>query len=357
MRYRLTIVMTILECTESGFEVEVPKVFGHYRYVQTIGQGATSVVCLVEHTKTHEQFAAKFVSRNMFESDVKLMYFERELRVSQALHHPNIVGTRDIVYLPKSIGIILEYCSQGDLIDYFNGSRYHPPSLIRSIFYQLVRAIAYLHSKGYGHRDLKPENIFITQDLHIKVGDLGMVKEATAPDDLTNTICGTLYYTAPEILAGESYDPMKADIWSLGVILYALTTKQLPWSATDTYGIQEEIKRGEVMIPDSLALPVADVLHACLIREPEKRATAGELLELPWMLVEQPNYERVFLKKEFVPRIRDCRTNPTLSFGRMSKVFSSKQLLKQPIKPARSEKIMRGNMFASQTRFVFKDTL
>ena len=329
--------MSILDCTESGFVIEIPRTFSRYQYIRTIGQGASSVVTLVEDTKTHQRYATKFVSRDMLEDENRIMYFERELRICQSLHHPNIVETREIVYLPKVIGVVMEYCPEGDLLSFLQSDRFHSLTQIRNIFYQLVQACAYLHERGYGHRDLKPENIFLTSDLRVKLGDLGLTKEAPKGCGLTSTICGTLYYTAPEVLAGEDYSPMKADVWSLGIILYALTIGGLPWTSTDQCGIETEILRGEVKIPPTVSLPIADVLHACLMKEPEKRASAQELLELPWMLCERPVYNRVFGKKPLVRNIRDCRTNPHFAFGEKHSIV--KNIMHRPIHAVRSERL------------------
>ena len=351
--------MSVTEVTETNVEIEIPIKFGRFRYLKTIGRGSSSVVVLARDEKTQEDVAAKFVSRAMLVSDNKIQYFERELRILESLKHPNIVEHKETLYLPTCIVVIMEYCSEGDLFEYCANHMHQSMAQMRGFFYQTVRAIAYLHSKGYGHRDLKLENIFLNSELHVKLGDLGLTKETRGVGNLTSTICGTLIYSAPEVIAGETYDPMSADIWSLGVMLYALVQGTMPWHNQDLHALEEEIMKADVEIPPHMPIAIAEIISACLVREPEKRATAKEILEMQWMQMEKPEYERMFgqgRQSKSLPPIRDGHTgaaSPTTGRKVIMKIGSVKQVMHQPIRAVRSEQRVKG-MAMSQSRFVFK---
>lgn len=292
---------TVTCLTQSGDQIVFPAQFSHYRYIRTIGKGASSVVVQIRCLKTNGLFAAKIVPRKSL-TDQKMYYFEQEVRVLQTISHPNIVRFENIVYLEDLIILVTECCNYGDVLDFITspiGGRFED---IRSIFYQIVKAVDYLHSKGFAHRDLKPENVFVTDGLKVKVGDLGLASDLKRyKNQLTATICGTLFYTAPEIIEGTRYDPIKSDVWSLGIILYTMLTGFLPWQSVDESDARKEIMDGTVEVPDNISSIIADVLTQCLTRDPSKRPTTKELLELPWMKLQEPVYKEMFPEPENIP--------------------------------------------------------
>ena len=349
--------MSITELTDLLVEIEIPIKFSHFRYVQTIGRGASSVVILARDDRTQELVAAKFVSRAQLVSENKFRYFERELRILESLKHPNIVEHKETIYLPTVIVVVTEYCAGGDLFDFCSQRVHQSISQIRSMFYQIVRAIDYLHSKGYGHRDLKPENIFLDGQLHVKIGDLGLTKDVRR-NALTSTICGTLVYSAPEVVAGMNYDPMRADMWSLGVLLFAFVMGVLPWRSGDAKTVEAEILRGQVEIPPHMPAGIAEIVEACCVKEPSARATAQEVLKMAWLAPERPAYERTFnvapKQSHSLPPIRDPgQISMGLQRKGIPKVGTLKQVIHQPIRAVRSEKISHG-VAMSQSRFIFK---
>jgi 5'-AMP-activated protein kinase catalytic alpha subunit len=282
----------IQESTELGVLIEVPRQFGRYTYVRTIGAAASSVVLLVVD-QTGQQYAAKVVKREFLIIDSNLEYFEREVRLLQFINHPNIVQFHEIVYQTDNIIVIMEFCEQGDLFLELAKSGALPIRRVRSYTYQLLKALQCLHEKGFAHRDLKPENILVFSESIIKVADLGLARAAPA-DGMMTTICGSVHYMAPEILQELPYDGMKADMWSFGIIVFAMCLNQLPWVSRDNAALVREIIKGVVVCPPHMLAEIAQIVQWCTKRNPKERPTPGALLDLPWFGEEVVGYNRTF---------------------------------------------------------------
>jgi serine/threonine protein kinase len=280
----------VREQTETGIIIDIPRQIQRYSYVVTLGSASSSVVVLVTDGQGH-QFAAKVVSREGLVQEQRMEYFERELRLLEFIHHPNIVKLQEVVYLQNLIAVIMEYCEQGDLFDYLLHCGPLRPAAIRRFLYQILKALECLHEKGYAHRDLKPENIFVDKNGRVKVGDFGLAK---ASQGLSSTMCGTLYYTAPEVLEEHHYDARKADMWSIGILIYVMANRALPWVAADSASISAEIKRGLIRLPPDFPFELANLIQMCTALNPQDRPTPGDLLNTVWISEEQPTWIREF---------------------------------------------------------------
>jgi serine/threonine protein kinase len=281
-------MVTFCEATDAGIIVEFPKQIGRYSYIRTLACATTSVLVLVEDA-SHSQFAAKLVSRELLERQGQLKLFEREVRLHQFIRHPNIVRLYDIVYLPKNIVLVMEYCEGGDIFRLIWHSGALPLPSLRSFVFQVLKGLECLHEKGYAHRDLKPENLLLFGKSTVKICDLGLAR-AAGPDELMSTICGTVPYAAPEILASVVYDGARADVWSLGIVTFVMATGRLPWLADDQTGMIREIMTGYLDFPNDFPEQVLPFCRRCLRVDPRDRPTVTELLDLPWLKDELPAY-------------------------------------------------------------------
>jgi hypothetical protein len=179
---------------------------------------------------------------------------DREIKIMKLLDHPNIVKLYDIISHrdDKQTFLVLEYVARGELFDYIvaNGRIREPES--RKFWRQLISAVEYCHAFLVVHRDLKPSNLLLDDTGSIKITDFGLSNTMT-PGKLFTTWCGSLYYSAPEIVEEKKYVGPAVDVWSCGVILYALLNGRLPWSgkclARDT----------PVLMHDGRLVPVQDV--------------------------------------------------------------------------------------------------
>jgi serine/threonine protein kinase len=147
---------------------------------------------------------------------------------------------------------------------------------------QTLLALQHLHSRDIGHRDLKPENIMIDQNGNAKLCDFGLAKYAP-PGALTASPCGSPVYVSPEVLSGAPYQPQNADMWSIGVVLYAMVTGQIPWKSTNRQQIFESIKTGNFTIPGSVSPECADLIANLMVVNPKQRLTADGALAHPWI--------------------------------------------------------------------------
>ena len=260
----------------------VPKTFGKYQYVRKIGYGTFSSVIMVRHIKTREIFACKVVSREMLVEQGTFLRFEQEVRLMQSFHHPYIVKTYDVVYDTNFIFIIMEYCPNGELFSYILSLSCLPEMEVNRLLRQSLQALQYIHEKSIAHRDIKPENLLLDADMNIKFCDFGLCK-TMKKNCLLKTPCGSPFYAPPEVINNVDYDGFKSDIWSLGIVTYTMATGNLPWTETNQTLLFEQITNMDVTIPSKLSPPLQQILSMMLQRDPNKRPSAKELLEMPWL--------------------------------------------------------------------------
>ncbi|MBA0811025.1 hypothetical protein Gohar_002963, partial [Gossypium harknessii] len=149
---------------------------------------------------------------------------------------------------------------------------------------QLIAAVDYCHSRGVYHRDLKPENLLLDENGNLKVSDFGLSAfiESSRQDGLLHTTCGTPAYVAPEVIHHKGYDGAKADIWSCGVILYALLAGFLPFQHSNLMELYRKISRGEFKCPHWFSPQVRKLLSWILEPNPIQRITVAKLMENCW---------------------------------------------------------------------------
>jgi serine/threonine protein kinase len=282
----------IREATERGIIVEFPRQHGKYTYIRTLGVANTSVICLAED-RSGQKYALKIVSRDFLVTEGQLEFFERELRLLQFIHHPNIVRLLDVLYQPHTIALVMEFCEGGDLFEELWHHGPLPVALARNYIYQILKGLECFHEKGYAHRDLKPENILIDGKAQVKLCDLGLARSGGA-DGMMQTLCGTVPYTPPEIVQGLPYDGSRADIWSLGILIFVMATGRLPWESEDNLGMAREIVDGQISFPPEFPSELKGIVRVCTNLNPADRPTASELLASPWLREEQSAYARAF---------------------------------------------------------------
>ena len=281
----------------------VPKCFGKYQYIRKIGYGTFSSVIMVRNIKTREIYACKVCSRAMLVEQGMFLRFEQEVRLMQSFHHPNIIQTFDVVYDTNFIYIIMEYCPNGELFSYILSLTCLPESEVNRLLRQTLQALQYIHERSIAHRDIKPENLLLDADMNIKLCDFGLCK-IMKKGSLLKTPCGSPFYAPPEVIDNVDYDGVKSDIWSMGIVAYTMATGKLPWTETNQAQLFEQITSMDILIPSKLSPPLQQILSLMLQRDPNKRPTPKELLEMPW-LQEDP--------KEIVASSTPLRKNYTLT--------------------------------------------
>ena len=291
--------------------VQSKSLFDKYEVKQKIGKGKFGLVKAGINKETKKPVAIKIMAKkNMDKSDMELAKVEIDiLKISQ---HPNIIKLYDVFENEHYIYIIMENCSGGDLLSYFEYHEYElPETKVCEIIHKLSMAVYYLHSYGIVHRDLKPENILMTDlsaSADIRLLDFGLSK-IIGNDEKCTEPYGTLSFVAPEVLQGKPYDK-SVDLWSIGIITFLLLCGYLPF---DDKHSEREIARQTIQDPVpyeskiwSKLSPEAKIfVDGLLQKKPEKRYTIKEVLEHPWIK-----------KMDKVPEKRnDAKTSNQSQFG------------------------------------------
>jgi serine/threonine protein kinase len=311
----MTFIEVALEVAMNDSHIlHIPKRFGRYEYIKTIGAGSSSIVILVRHIISSGLFACKVVSRQQLLNENIFERFEQEVRLLGSLSHPNIVRLEDVVFEPELIFLVLEYCCQGDLFSHIVAEGMFAEHRARTIFRQIGDALNYIHSRDIAHRDLKPDNILIDKQFNAKLADFGLC-HVTSAKNLLKTPCGSPLYAPPEIISGQDYDGKAADIWSLGIVLYAMVTGMLPWSSDNQIELFRQIRETTVEIPAHLSPMLQELLSRMLEKNAAKRATIGEVLASQWFPKVQPGWKGIGRASSYSPHAMTTighQSNPIL---------------------------------------------
>ncbi|KAJ1696068.1 hypothetical protein LUZ63_004580 [Rhynchospora breviuscula] len=271
---------------------------GEYVLGKQIGSGAFSVVWLGRRKDDKEEIVAvKEISLERLNKKLRDSLLS-EVSILRRVRHPNIISLFDSIHDPhtNTIFLILEFCPGGDLSSFIHrrsgsgscsGSRLPEPTA-KHFMRQLASGLQVLRHNNVVHRDLKPHNILLStndETATLKIADFGFAKSLN-PSSMAETLCGSPLYMAPEVMQLHKYDA-KADLWSLGVILYQLVTGRTPYNgASQIQLLQNILKSNELTFPPDVTLS-ADCIDLCnklLRRNPVERLTVEEFLNHPFLV-------------------------------------------------------------------------
>uniref|UniRef100_A0A8C7M548 non-specific serine/threonine protein kinase n=1 Tax=Oncorhynchus kisutch TaxID=8019 RepID=A0A8C7M548_ONCKI len=251
---------------------ETPHI-GNYRLLKTIGKGNFAKVKLARHVLTGKEV-----------TQTHTLLF-REVRIMKLLNHPNIVKLFEVIETEKTLYLVMEYASGGEVFDYLVAHGRMKEKEARAKFRQIVSAVQYCHQKCIVHRDLKAENLLLDSDMNIKIADFGFSNEFVMGSKL-DTFCGSPPYAAPELFQGKKYDGPEVDVWSLGVILYTLVSGSLPFDGQNLKELRERVLRGKYRIPFYMSTDCENLLKKFLILNPTKRGSLEQqIMKDRWMNV------------------------------------------------------------------------
>lgn len=175
----------------------------------------------------------------------------------------------------------MEFCPNGELFSHVVGKGRLNEFEAKIFIRQVLFSLKYVHSLGICHRDLKPENLLLDQSGHVKISDFGLSRFVDQ-NNLVFTPCGSPCYASPECVSGKPYDGRKSDIWSCGVISYAILTGQLPWTKRNQQQLFEQIKRGEYTIPTFLSENCRSFISGLMTVDGDRRLTIDAAFQHPW---------------------------------------------------------------------------
>uniref|UniRef100_A0A8C8DDT2 Protein kinase domain-containing protein n=1 Tax=Oncorhynchus tshawytscha TaxID=74940 RepID=A0A8C8DDT2_ONCTS len=275
---------------------------GPYRLEKTLGKGQTGLVKLGVHCITGQKVAIKIVNREKLSESV-LMKVEREIAILKLIEHPHVLKLHDVYENNKYLYLVLEHVSGGELFDYLVKKGRLTPKEARKFFRQIISALDFCHSHSICHRDLKPENLLLDEKNNIRIADFGMASLQVG-DSLLETSCGSPHYACPEVIRGEKYDGRRADVWSCGVILFALLVGALPFDHDNLRQLLEKVKSGVFHMPHFIPPDCQALLKGMIEVNPDKRLTLEAIQKHSWYLggrnepcPEQPPPRRVCVKR------------------------------------------------------------
>ncbi|XP_063764166.1 MAP/microtubule affinity-regulating kinase 3a isoform X11 [Eleginops maclovinus] len=254
---------------------------GNYRLLKTIGKGNFAKVKLARHILTGREVAIKIIDKTQLNPN-SLQKLFREVRIMKILNHPNIVKLFEVIETERTLYLVMEYASGGEVFDYLVAHGRMKEKEARAKFRQIVSAVQYCHQKHIVHRDLKAENLLLDADMNIKIADFGFSNEFTMGNKL-DTFCGSPPYAAPELFQGKKYDGPEVDVWSLGVILYTLVSGSLPFDGQNLKELRERVLRGKYRIPFYMSTDCENLLKRFLVLNPTKRGTLEQIMKDRWI--------------------------------------------------------------------------
>ncbi|GCB63270.1 hypothetical protein scyTo_0011591 [Scyliorhinus torazame] len=259
------------------------KIAGLYDLDKTLGKGHYAVVKLARHVFTGEKVAVKVIEKSKLDKSAT-GHLLQEVRCMKLVQHPNVVRLYEVIDTQSKLYLILELGDGGDMFDYIMK---HEKGLsedqAKTYFAQIVHAISYCHKLHVVHRDLKPENVvFFKEQGVVKLTDFGF-SNRFQPGKMLTTSCGSLAYSAPEILLGDEYDAPAVDIWSLGVILYMLVCGYPPFHEVNDSETLTMIMDCRYTVPQNISADCRNLISRMLQRDPKKRASLEEIECHPWL--------------------------------------------------------------------------
>lgn len=255
--------------------------FKSYNIKKDLGEGTFGKVVLAVHNDSKEKVAIKMLEKSKIVDDGDRERVSREIQILKILRHPNIVQLYEIIEDSTHLYLVMEYASGGELFDYIVAQQRVRETESSRFFQQIIDGIEYIHKLKIVHRDLKPENLLLDEYNNIKLVDFGL-SNLYKEGQLLKTACGSPCYAAPEMIAGKEYKGLKVDIWSAGVILFALICGHLPFDDGDTQILYKRIMKGDYMIPSFVSHLATDLIKRILNTDPEKRLNIDQIKAHQW---------------------------------------------------------------------------
>ncbi|CAL0325915.1 unnamed protein product [Lupinus luteus] len=261
-------------------------IFNKYEMGRVLGQGNFAKVYYGRNLVTNESVAIKVIKKEKLKKERLVKQIKREVSVMRLVKHPNIVELKEVMATKTKIFLVMEYVKGGELFTKVNKGKFKE-DVARKYFQQLISAVDFCHSRGVTHRDLKPENLLLDENEDLKVSDFGLsaLPEQKRSDGMLLTPCGTPAYVAPEVLKKKGYDGSKADIWSCGVVLYALVCGYLPFEGENLMRIYRKSFRADYELPDWVSNEAKNLISKLLVANPEKRYSIIDIMNDPWFQI------------------------------------------------------------------------
>jgi len=256
---------------------------GPYRLLETLGKGGLATVKVGLEFESGTRVAVKIVDKEKLSNPREQVSMAREITIMKLLKHKNILRLYDIYENPEKLFLILDLYEGGDLYGHLTTNGALRPEDALPLFKQIIKGVEYCHSHLIVHRDLKPENLLLSADKkNLVISDFGLSTGMQGSRNLLKTRCGTVHYISPEVAKGDPYVGMASDIWSIGIIVYAMVTATLPFDGPSSVAVLKKIVRGEFHMPPTLPPELQDLIRKMLNVDPKERITIPHIKLHPW---------------------------------------------------------------------------
>ena len=265
------------------------KSLGQFIMGEKLGEGMFGKVRIGTHILTGEKVAIKLLEKMRILEQADKVRVEREIRILKQMKHSNIIQLYSVIQTSTTIYLVMEYSPGRELFDYIVSKKRLSETEACEFFQQIVAGVDYMHRNRICHRDLKPENMLLDSNRIIKIIDFGLSNNY-GKNELLATACGSPCYAAPEMIAGNKYQGIKIDTWSVGIILYAMVCGYLPFEDSNNDALYKKILDAKFAVPSFVSDGCKDMIKKILTVDPNKRFTIQQIREHPWFGVHSPPY-------------------------------------------------------------------
>jgi 5'-AMP-activated protein kinase, catalytic alpha subunit len=241
------------------------------------------------HETTKEKVAIKILNKKKLARMDMGAKVRREIDILKLFSHPHIIRLYEVIDTTTDIFCVMEYVSGGEMFEYIVSRGRLSEDEARHIFQQLISAVEYCHVHMVVHRDLKPENVLIDESATVKLADFGL-SNIMKDGEFLKTSCGSPNYAAPEVISGNYYAGPEVDLWSCGVILYAILCGSLPFDDENIRNLFRKIKGGVYTMPSYISDRARDLIRRMLVVDPMKRISIADVRRHPWFTMKLPMY-------------------------------------------------------------------
>ncbi|KAL0874211.1 hypothetical protein Bca101_023916 [Brassica carinata] len=258
---------------------------GKYELGRLLGSGSFAKVHVARSLQTDQLMAVKIIDKKRTARAGMEPRILREIEAMRRLrHHPNVLKIHEVMATKTKIYLVMELAAGGEILTKVVSSGRLQESEARRYFQQLVSALTFCHREGISHRDVKPQNILLDKEGNLKVSDFGLsaLPEDRSSTGMLHTSCGTLAYTAPEVMAQRAYNGEKADSWSCGVLLYVLLAGYTPFDDSHVVVMYRKTQRRDYKFPSWFSKPARSVIYRLLDPNPATRMSIEAVSETKW---------------------------------------------------------------------------
>lgn len=242
----------------------------------------------------------------------------QEVYILKKIRHSNIIRLFEVFQSPKHFLLVMEYADGGDLLQFVKKRQHLDEETAKRIFKQVVHGIAHCHCRSVLHRDIKLDNILMDEEGGIKICDFGVSRLITKNQSIQEQ-CGTPAYLAPEIISDKGYRGYYVDLWSLGVLLYAMLQGTVPFKAKSLESLLALIMKGKLYYPVGISDNATNLIESMLKIQPDERISIPNILKHPWLKTEDDLVDSEDDDHDFEMGIsfrrQECNFNPLSKIG------------------------------------------